>query len=235
MAQAKGQRRWLRRLAVVMALVIGAALLWTLVAQLMEPGEKRTKRVVQQISLVKPPPPPPSPKVEPPKLEQKKVEIEEKVDVPKPDPQADKAPDAPPPGPNLGLDSQGVAGSDGFGLAARRGGSDLISGPTPGGAGAGIGGAPLANRFAWYGALIKERIQESVARDKALSTGDYRINVNVWVDAKGVVTRAELVGSTGDTQLDDALKLALRSLPPLREGAPGDMPQPIKLRITARG
>jgi len=232
MAQAKGQRRWLRRLAVVMAMVIGAALLWTLIAQLMEPGEKRTKRVVQQISLVKPPPPPPPPKVEPPKLEQKKVEIEEKVETPKPDPQADKAPDAPPPGPNLGLDSQGVAGSDGFGLAARKGGSDLIGGPTLGGGG---GAAPLANRFAWYGALIKERIQESVARDKALSTGDYRINVNVWVDAKGVVTRAELVGSTGDTQLDDALKLALRSLPPLREGAPGDMPQPIKLRITARG
>jgi len=230
------QQRWWRRLAMATALLVAAGLLWILVDKLMEPGEKRPKRVVQQISLVRPPPPPPPPpKVEPPKVEPQKVEIKEPLETPKPEQQADKAPDAPPPGSNLGVDADGVAGSDGFGLAARRGGSDLV-GSTPGGTGGAVlGGAPLANRFAWYGALVKERIQESVARDKTLGVADYRINVNVWIDAKGAVTRAELVGTTGDAALDDALKLALQGLPPLREGAPGDMPQPIKLRITARG
>jgi TonB family protein len=58
--------------------------------------------------------------------------------------------------------------------------------------------------------------------------------VNVWISSVGSVTRAELIGSTGDVELDNGLKVAMRNLPPLREGAPGDMPQPIKLRITAR-
>ena len=35
-------------------------------------------------------------------------------------------------------------------------------------------------------------------------------------------------------ELDEALRLALRNLPAVREGAPGDMPQPIRLRITTR-
>jgi periplasmic protein TonB len=227
MVQPNRLRLWPRRLGLALVVVLAGALLWYVIAKLTAPGEVRKKRVVQQISLLKPPPPPP-PKVEPPKLEPKKVEIKEKIDLPKPDQQPDKAADTPPPGPDLGLDAKGGTGTDGFGLVAKKGGSDLIGSAT-GGSGA------LGNRFAWYGALVKERIQESVARDKKLSAADYRINVNVWINASGVVTRAELLGSTGDVELDNALRLALRGLAPMREGAPGDMPQPVKLRIIARG
>jgi protein TonB len=121
------------------------------------------------------------------------------------------------------VDAAGGAGGDSFGLVGRKGGSDLIGGGGGGG-----------SRFAWYGALVKDRIQESVAKEKKLREADFRVLVNVWVNAAGAVTRAELVDSTGNAELDSAVKVALRNMPPIREGAPGDMPQPIKLRITAR-
>jgi protein TonB len=124
----------------------------------------------------------------------------------------------------LAVDAAGSAGGDGFGLIGRKGGRDLIA--------SGTGG--VGSRFAWYGALVKERIQDAISKDKKLRKADYKLMVNVWVNATGSVTRVELLDSTNDAELDNALKTALRNLPPLREGAPGDMPQPIKLRITAR-
>jgi protein TonB len=229
MAQPTRTRLWPRRLGIALAVVLAGVFLWYIVAQLAAPGEVRKKRVVQQISLLKPPPPAPPPKVEPPKVEPKKVEIKEKLEPPKPDQQPDKPAQAPPPGPDLALDAKGGPGGDAFGLVGKKGGADLIGSPTIGGGGA-TGGA---NRFAWYGALVKDRIQEIVAKDKKLSGADYRVNVNVWINASGVVTRAELLGTTGNAEVDNGLRLALRNLPALREGAPNDMPQPIKLRITA--
>jgi protein TonB len=202
-------------------LVLVSALVWLVIKEFLTPSPARSKRAVHEISLLKPPPPPPPPKVAPPP----KLDVPEKINVPKPDQQPDKQADAPPPGPNLALDAVGGAGGDGFGLVGRKGGSDLI-----GSAGSGTG-----NRFAWYGTLVRDRIQEVVSKDKKLREADYRVVVSVWINAGGVVTRAELLESTGSAVLDAALKAALHNLAPLREGAPGDMPQPIRLRITARG
>ena len=69
------------------------------------------------------PPPPPPPKIEEPPP----PPPPEEVKLPDPEPVAD-APDVPDmPGP-LGLDADGVAGSDAFGLVGRHGGNDLIGG-----------------------------------------------------------------------------------------------------------
>ncbi|WP_052700215.1 hypothetical protein [Methylocucumis oryzae] len=86
--------------------------------------------------------PPPPPKVEKPP----EPEVKNEVEQPEPEPEEplpDVA-DEPPPG-DLGLDAEGTAGSDGFGLAARKGGRGLLGG--------GGGGDP----YAWYGGLIKKR------------------------------------------------------------------------------
>ncbi|RJP71173.1 MAG: energy transducer TonB, partial [Comamonadaceae bacterium] len=132
---------------------------------------------------------------------------------------------APPPGPDLGVDAAGSGAGDGFGLVGKPGGGDLIGG----------GGGGGGNRFAWYGALVKDRITDAVQRDRKLrEAGEYQRVVNVWVNSSGVVTRVELVGAGDKPELDEALRLALRNLPPVREGAPGDMPQPIRLRISTR-
>jgi len=221
---------------VLLGLVLLSAAGWWLIQQLIQSDSGRPYRPVQEISLVRPPPPPPPPpKVEPPKVEPvPKMEVPQKQEIPKPDNQPEAKPEAPPPGPALGLDAAGGAGGDAFGLAARKGGSDLI-GSIGGGGGASAGGGSAVNQYAWYGALVKERIQDAVARDKSLDHQDYRASVNVWIDGRGVVTRVELIESTGDPTLDEALRAALRRLDPLREGAPGGMPQPVRLRITARG
>ena len=224
-AEEKPARRWRRTVLIFVGVALVTVLLGLLIAELTKPVEGKKKRAVQEISLLKPPPPPPPPKDQPPPP---KVEVQEKIEVPQPDQAPDKQADTPPPGPDLAVDATGAPGGDSFGLVGKKGGSDLI----------GSGGGNAGSRFAWYGALIKERIQERIQemmnKDKKLKRADYRIMVNVWVNAAGVVTRAELIDSTNDADMDSALKIALRNLPALREGAPSDMPQPIKLRITAR-
>jgi protein TonB len=218
------RRRWIGPAIAILGLLLAIALIRWVVKEFAMHGDSKKKRAIQEITLVKPPPPTPPPKVEPPKVVPPKQEIQEKVDVPRPDQQPDK-PEAPPPGPNLGVDAVGTGSGDGFGLVGKKGGSDLI-----GGTGAGAG-----NKFAWYGAMLKVRIQEAILKDKKLrEAANYRLQVNVWVDSTGAVTRAELVGSSDDAELDKALKAVLTTMTPLREGAPGDMPQPIKLRISAR-
>lgn len=97
---------------------------------LLEGDQGRKKRQVQRITLVKPPPPekikekPPEPEI---KKEEKIVEPEPKE---VPEETEDSAKDEPPPGDDLGLDSDGTGGSDGFGLAAKKG-----AGPSSGEAG----------------------------------------------------------------------------------------------------
>jgi protein TonB len=214
---------WMRWGGVALGLAAAVLLALWLRGVLMS-GKPSKPMKLQQITLVRPPPPPPPkpPEQKPPEPE---VKEEVKLDEQPPTPEPQQA-DAPPPGPDLAGDAVGGAGGDGFGLLGKKGGSDLI------------GGGGGGNRFAWYGAMVKERIQERVqemaARERKLREADFRIMVNVWISATGAVTRVELLESTGNAELDNALKVSLRGLPPLREGAPGDMPQPIKLRITAR-
>jgi protein TonB len=106
------------------------------------------------------------------------------------------------------------------------GGTDLLA--------TGIGGG-TGSRYAWYGALVKERLQDAIARDKKLRAAtSYQRLVNVWINNSGAVTRVELVGPGDNPGLDEALRQALRNVDALREGAPSDMPQPIKLRISAK-
>src|SRR5262245_757872 len=77
------------------------------------------KKLVQEIKVIRPPPPEELPPPPPPPPE-------EEVDLNEPEPQPDPvASNEPPPG-NLGLDAEGSAGSDGFGLMGRKGGRDLL-------------------------------------------------------------------------------------------------------------
>lgn len=209
-------------LVLLVALLIAGAV-W-LYGVMSKPSEPTKKRTVQEISLLKPPPPPPPPKTPPPPPppEQK----QEKIDVPKPEAAPDQPSQAPPPGPDLGVDAAGSGGGDNFGLVGKPGGGDLI------GSGGGGGGG---NRFARYGSLVDELITDAVQRDKKLrAAADYQRLVNVWISSSGQITRVELVGPADKPELDEALRLALRNLPAVREGAPGDMPQPIRLRISTR-
>src|SRR5690242_976193 len=103
------------------------------------------QKVVQEIRLVRPPPPPPDEPPPPPPPPEEKVDI---PDPSKPDPTPSN--DAPP-AEQLGLDAEGTAGGDAFGLAARKGGRELV----------GTGGSAVA----WYGGLLKNQITDVLSAD----------------------------------------------------------------------
>ncbi len=170
---------------------------------------------VQEISLVQPPPPPPPP----PKVEEPPPKEEVSVPEQKADPVPDKAAaDDTPPSEDLGLDAEGVAGSDGFGLAAHKGGRGIIGG---------------GDRNRWYAGLFQRDLQDRLANDDAARGAKYAVVAKIWIKEDGSVEKFELVGSAGNPKIDAALARALAALH-MTEARPKDMPQPLKLRVASR-
>lgn len=170
------------------------------------------KKVAQEIHIIRPPPeelPPPPPPPPP----------EEKVDIPDPQQEPDPTPsDEPPPSEQLGLDADAGAGSDGFGLAARKGGRDLLA----------TGGSALA----WYGGLMKNEILDCLQQEQRARTGSYSVSLRVWVRQDGSVERFAMPQSTGDQERDRAIEGCAKRF---SQSPPADMPQPVTLRIVLRG
>jgi periplasmic protein TonB len=171
---------------------------------------------VQEISLVQPPPPPPPPpKLEEPPPPEEEVEIPE----PEPEPEAEQAAaDEPPPGEDLGLDAEGVAGADGFGLRAKKGGRGLIGG---------------GDRNRWYAGVIQRDLQKVLAENERARGAKYSIVLILWITPDGRVERFELGDSTGTAESESAIRDSLTGLR-LSDMPPTDMPQPVKLRVVAR-
>jgi periplasmic protein TonB len=177
---------------------------------------EKKERKIQAISVMKPPPPPPPPpKVEkPPEPE---PEIEKQAE-PEPEEIPDVADEAPPG--DLGLDAEGTAGSDGFGLAARKGGKGLFGG----------GGNP----FSWYGKIASNDIQGILSESEDLRRKGYTATIKLWVEADGSIKRFELARGSNDAQIDDLLTKLLAKYRKIDEPPPPGMEQPIKLKITSR-
>lgn len=202
--------------AVILLAAIGA-IVYMIANKEEKPAKKERK--IQAISLTQPPPPPPPPpKVEkPPEPEVEK--LQEKVEQ-----EPEEIPDVaeePPPG-DLGLDAEGSAGSDGFGLAARKGGKGLLGG--------GGGGDP----YAWYGGIIKNDILDILSEREELRRKGYTAMVKVWVEVDGSVKRFELARGSNDAEIDELLNRLLSKYRKVNEPLPPGMEQPIKLKITSR-
>lgn len=168
------------------------------------------KQQVVQVQVFRPPPPPEDEPPPPPEeLEQ------EEVDIPEPEAMPDM-PDMPdmPPAESLGLDAEGVAGADGFGLAARRGGRGIGEGD--------------ANR--WYAGQVDNRIRDLLARKDEARKGDYDRTVLLWIGIDGTLQDYRFLDSAGDPEVDAALDEVIASLGPLPR-PPVGMPQPIRYRI----
>jgi protein TonB len=227
MSSEQHRREHLRRRIVFWSVMALAAGVIGLIAWQMAHQTKSTKKQnVQQITMVKPlppPPPPPPPKEKPPEVKKEEVKIEEKIEQPKdaPPQQAERA---------LGIDADAAAGSDGFGLAANRGGRDITTIGGDGGA-----SADSRLRHGYYFGLIKRHVDEIAQRNRELQGRNYQVAVGIWLDRTGGVQRYELIGSSGDEKIDRALRETLAGLPPLREPPPQDMPQPVVLRLSSRG
>ena len=175
----------------------------------------QTKKQIQQITVIQPPPPPPPP---PPQEKPPEPEVqEEKIEEP---PEPEQQAEEPPPGEDLGVDAEGGAGSDSFGLVGKKGGHGLLSG------GAG-------NAMIHYGQQMQKEIADALQRSlkNEARQKKYSVLANIWIGPDGSVTRAELSGGSGDAEVDEALRLALGGLRLRLKAPPENMPQPVKIRI----
>ena len=170
------------------------------------------KMVVQEVKILRAPPPPPEAPPPPPPPDE--------VNVPEPEQQPDPTPSNDPPPGDLGLDAEGAAGSDGFGLAARPGGRDLV--------GSGV------SQLTWYAGLVQSAILAELNNEKLVRSRSYTVPIKVWARADGSIERSELARSTGDREVDLAIQRAVARVVRIPYAAPAEMPQPITIRLTAR-
>ncbi|MBN1105207.1 MAG: TonB family protein [Deltaproteobacteria bacterium] len=209
----------------VLLIVVGVVV----VKMLISDDAAKRRQMIQMVTLIKPPPPPPPPE-KPPEPEIKKQEvIEEKPDKPEPEESKDSQDDKPA-GDQLGLDADGTAGSDGFGLVGKKGGRALIGGD--------MGSQSLLRRYAWYTQILQDEIRQKVKKrlDEAggIPKGKFQTLVRIVLDEQGSILSFDIVGSSGNHKMDDAVKETLASAR-VQEPPPEGMPKAMKLRISSQG
>jgi TonB family protein len=207
--------------ALALLLVVATLLVQWLAKGSAIPYKQLPKTV--QMRLVELPPPPPPP---PPPPEEKMVEVTKRPEFTEQPPEQQQIPETPvseaPPGPPA-LDAQGQGAADGFGLAGRPGGADMLGGGTAGG----------GNRFGWYSALLTGRINQALQQQRRLYDARYEVPALIWIGRDGQVERVELIRSSGKPEIDRLLVRTIESMPRLPQPPPQDMPQPITTRISA--
>jgi periplasmic protein TonB len=216
MAHPRKQRRYLTALGVgVITVVLIGGFVW-FVRTMMGAKSTKSERQVQIVQVIRPPPPPPPPPPDQPPPPPEKTEEPLPKDQPEPPPDQEPPPAAP-----LGVDADGSAGSDAFGLAARHGGSDLV-----GGNGSAV--------FAWYTNRVKDAILDKLSTDMRIHAKKFSVSLRLWVGSDGSIKRVKLSSTTGNSTLDQTIESDLGSLARLSEGPPVDMPQPITVEIVSR-
>lgn len=210
---------WVGYAAVVLVFLAGGA--W-LVSLFLFSGDAKPQRQIQMVTLVKPPPPPPPPEKPPeppPPEEQKLVEPE-----PEPEP-ADKPSDEPPPGEDLGVDAEGSGEGDGFGLVGKKGAASLIGGG---------GGGSLLRKYEWYTRILEEEIGKEVRRrlegEGGLPDGKPKATIRIVLDPRGRIADFRIVGPSGDSRMDAALRQTLGAIQ-VSEPPPAGMPMTVNIAI----
>lgn len=214
-AKAKEKRAseiWLRRIALGVGLLLVLGAIGLALKSLMTGGTSPKKAATTIKIMPDTPPPPPPPPKEPPKDQPKEVKVEQ------PRPQETPQP------PAEALKMEGAAGDSPSPFQAGTVTNEYKGGATIGG----------KDPFAWFTGLLKGQIESALAKEKELAKGDYRLVIKVWIARSGKIERFELEESSGNAQTDGLIKTALNDIAPLSEPPPENMPQPVRLRITAR-
>jgi protein TonB len=215
MADKRTVRRNVSRLAgLVFGLLLIVAFVW-FVRTMMAGKVGKPTRQVQVVQIIRPPPPPPPDQPPPPPPE--KTEQELPKDQPEPAPDNTPAPADQP----LGVDAEGSAGGDAFGLAARRGGSDLVGG---------TGSAP----FAWYQNRISDAIREHLSSVACAKSAKGSISIHLLMEADGRFKQVQLATTTGNRQMDQCIETALGTMPRMSDPLPPGMPEQVNVKIVAR-
>jgi len=138
--------------------------------------------------------------------------------------------DRAPAGDQLGLDAEGQAGGDAFGLAARKGGRSLLAGS----GGGNLGGSGLMGKYNWYSQMVETEIRKIVMKHLdekgGLPRGKLQALVRVSFDMNGTVTKYRIVGSSGNHKMDEAVNQSLKKLR-ISEPPPEGMPRTMQIRV----
>jgi periplasmic protein TonB len=171
------------------------------------------KAVVQQITIITPPPPPPPPpEEEPEEIEPEEVEEIEEIPETPPEQAMDEVA-----GQDLGLDTDGGAGTDGFGLIGRKGGTGL-----------GLGKA------GHYEVMIKEKLHDLVSSDDELGYLNYTATIKVWIKPSGEVDRFSIQLEEESSKVRKRLEHILKNAR-FNSGPPAEIAEKaIKYRINSR-
>ena len=177
------------------------------------PPPKEEVMVFKVLPQATPPPAVPTPP--PPPMETKKEEmvVEEKPEesTPDPTPQVETA----------------LKGPANGGMAIRSGtGSGIFSNQRTVNA--------EAMRRSAYAGQVKSRIQQALESNPRTRKAGMKIEVHVWPDATGRISRAKLASSTGDTALDDLIRDQILTGLQVSQPPPEGMPVPIRMMISAR-
>jgi protein TonB len=196
----------------VIVVAVLVVLIW-LINGVLSKKTSTKRQTVQIIKIIRPPPPPPELPPPPPPPP-------DKVEQPLPKDTPEEKRDQTPPDQPLGLDADASAGSDGFGLAARKGGQDLIG--------------SAAGAFASYTNLLKGSLLDALSDDERLRRGSYSVIVRVWLATDGRIDRIAVAQPSGNIELDGYIQKALAHFTRMREAPPLEMPQPVTLKIVSR-
>ena len=189
------------------------------IGRFIDEAPKHEKKIQPITLLAPPPPPPPPPKVEPPPPEVEKVE--QKLEEPEPDPEPlPDVPDQQPAG-DTGLDAEGTAGSDAFGMVGRKGGRGLLGGG---------GGDP--NKI--YAGMVKNSLLDVLSDNDDLRRKGYYAVIKLWINPDGTIDRYELAQGSKDPEIDSLLNRQLAKFKSIKEAPPVGMEQPIKLKFSSR-
>lgn len=212
----------------VVALVVGA-IVW-FVSKASGVKRKPVPEVVQLqiIQPPPPPPPPPPPDQPPPEIPPEVQPMEAPPDEPPPPEQQEAKAEPAEAGP-VGLDAQGQGPGDSFGLAGKPGGQPSLGG---GGDGTGIGAATGNGKaHGRYAALLQSRIRNALQKERDLRRVPYEVKVQLWLSGSGQPEKVALLGSTGDSKVDQQIEAAIMKLSALTEPMPQDLPKPLILQV----
>ncbi|GAQ26323.1 TonB family protein [Ralstonia insidiosa] len=214
-------RRWGGHVIGAVAVLIVVAVVWYLLA-----GTASTKREAPStpmLVLQPPPPPPPPPQ---PEKQPEPDKVKPEVVEPKPDPTPETpkpADDTPNPAKDLSdpvtMNADGQAGTDAFGIGAGKGG--------------GMSGTGAGGGNATYGRYFGYVLQQALSRDDRVRRLAFLMQVNVWLDPNGRVTRVELVHGSGNADTDQAVLASLRAIERVDERPPASLQFP--QRVTLQG
>ncbi|MEC5319243.1 energy transducer TonB [Brenneria populi subsp. brevivirga] len=209
--------------AIAAALIAAGWLLW----QWANDTAGVRRETPQQDMIIPLPPPPPPPEQKQPEPQPQPEEIVEPEPLPEPKPAEQPEPEeAPKPMDDMAkameMDADAQAGGDSFNIGAGQSGGMSGSGGT-----GGVGNAT-------YGQYLSYMFQQILRQDDSTRLLSYRLQLNVWFNEAGRVTRVELARSSGVGAVDEAVIAALRRAPGMAQKPPKSLTLPVRISLQSR-